>query len=60
MHWEVLPHIAYSADLVPSSFQLFGPLKEAPTGKRLLLTMKLNFLCNDGWMSNRKLLLKGA
>jgi hypothetical protein len=34
MHWEVLPHPDYRPDLVPSSFRLFGPLKEALGGKR--------------------------
>jgi hypothetical protein len=28
MHWEVLPHLAYRCDLMPSDFHLFGPLKE--------------------------------
>jgi histone-lysine N-methyltransferase SETMAR len=35
MHWEVLPHPAYSPDLVPSDFHLFGPLKETVGGKGL-------------------------
>jgi len=34
MHWEVLPHPAYSPDLAPNDFHLFGPLKEALGGKR--------------------------
>jgi hypothetical protein len=34
MHWEVLPHPAYSSDLAPSDFRLFGPLIEALGGKR--------------------------
>jgi hypothetical protein len=34
MHWEVLPHPAYSSDLSRSEFHLFDPLKEALEGKR--------------------------
>jgi len=34
MHWKVLPHLAYSPDLVPRDFQLFDPFKEALRGKR--------------------------
>jgi hypothetical protein len=34
MHWKVLPHPAYSPDLVPKCFHLFGPLKETLEGKR--------------------------
>jgi hypothetical protein len=33
MHWEMLPHPAYSTELVPSDFYLFGPLKEVLEGK---------------------------
>jgi len=33
IHREVLPHLAYSPDLAPSDFYLFGPLKEALAGK---------------------------
>ncbi|CAK9816246.1 Histone-lysine N-methyltransferase SETMAR [Anthophora plagiata] len=32
--WEVLPHPAYSPDLAPSDFYLFGPLQDALRGKR--------------------------
>jgi len=34
MHWKVLPHLAYSPDLVPRDFQLFVPFKKALRGKR--------------------------
>jgi hypothetical protein len=33
MHWEVLPHPAYSRDLVPRDFHVFGTLKRALGGK---------------------------
>lgn len=26
--WTVLPHLPYSPDLVPSDFDLFGPMKD--------------------------------
>ena len=29
LHFECLPHPAYSPDLAPSDFHMFGPLKEA-------------------------------
>jgi hypothetical protein len=54
MKWEVLPHLTYSPDLLQSGFHLFGPLKEALGGKDLEPTMKLNVLCNDGWIRNHK------
>jgi len=34
MNGEVLPHPAYSPDLTPSDFHLFGPLKEILGRKR--------------------------
>jgi len=34
MHWEVLPQLVCSSDLVPSGFHLFGSLKEALGGRR--------------------------
>jgi hypothetical protein len=40
IHWEVLPHSAYSPDLVSSNFHLFSLLKEAVGGKRLEPMMK--------------------
>jgi hypothetical protein len=55
MHWQVLPHPAYSSDLSPSDFHMFGLLKEVLGEKRLELMMNVNFLCNDGWVNNHKL-----
>jgi hypothetical protein len=34
LNWEVLEHPAHSADLAPSDFHLFGPLKDALRGHR--------------------------
>jgi hypothetical protein len=59
MHWEVLPHPTCSPDVTPSDFHLLGVLIEAIGEKYLEPTMKLNFLCNDGWAINHKLLWKG-
>ena len=33
LNWEVLKHPAYSPDLAPSDFHLFGPLKNALRGQ---------------------------
>ena len=33
LDWEVLEHPAYSPDLAPSDFHLFGPLKNALRGR---------------------------
>jgi len=33
LNWEVLEHPAYSPDLAPSYFHLFGPLKNALRGR---------------------------
>jgi hypothetical protein len=52
MHWEVLPHFAYSPDLAPSDFHLFGPFDEALGGKIFRTDDEKIFLCNDGWKSN--------
>ena len=32
--WTVLPHPAYSPDLAPSDFHMFGPLKDYLRGQR--------------------------
>ena len=34
LKWQLLPHLAYSPDLAPSDFHLFGPLKDPLLGKR--------------------------
>ena len=34
LNWEVLEHTAYSPDLAPSDFRLFGPLKNALRDRR--------------------------
>jgi len=40
LNWEVLEHPAFSPDLAPSDFHLFGPLKNALRGVDLQLTMR--------------------
>ena len=39
LKWEAMEHPAYSPDLAPSDFHLFGPLKNALRGRR--------FSCDD-------------
>ena len=34
LKWQLLPHPAYSPDLAPSDFHLFGPLKDPLRGRR--------------------------
>ncbi|PNF29610.1 hypothetical protein B7P43_G01634 [Cryptotermes secundus] len=36
LHFECVPHLAYSPDLAPNDFPMFGPLKEAMGGKMFL------------------------
>jgi hypothetical protein len=52
LHWEALPHPAYSCDLAPGDFHLFGPLKQTLGEKDLEPMMKLNILCKNGRTSN--------
>jgi histone-lysine N-methyltransferase SETMAR len=35
LKFELLPHTAYSSDLAPSDYHIFGPLKDALRGLRL-------------------------
>jgi len=58
MYCDVLPHSAYSSDLPPSDFRLFGSLKEALRGKRFRVDDEVKLLCNDGRTSNQKNCLK--
>jgi len=60
MHWEILPHLAYSPDLAPSDFPLFGAFKEALRRKGFRGDNEVKFSYDNGWRSNRKLFLKGA
>jgi hypothetical protein len=60
MHWEVLPPPAYNPDLVPSDFHLFGQQKRPKDERDLEPTMKINFLCIDGWKGDPQTFLKGA
>ena len=39
--WEVLPHPAYSPDLAPSDYHLFGPLKNELGGRRFKTNAEL-------------------
>ena len=40
-NWEVLEHPAYSPDLAPSDYHLFGPLKRELSGKRFTTDSEL-------------------
>ncbi|GFY15240.1 mariner Mos1 transposase [Trichonephila clavipes] len=33
-HWEILEHPAYSSDLSPREYHIFGPLQKALKGRR--------------------------
>jgi len=49
MRREVLPHPAYSPNLAPSDFHLFGPIRETLGGERFRTG---NEVSNGGWTSN--------
>ena len=40
-NWEILEHPAYSPDLAPSDYHLFGPLKRELSGKRFTTNSEL-------------------
>jgi hypothetical protein len=58
MHSEVMPHPAYSPNLVPGDFHLLGPLKEALDGKGFRTYDEVKHLCNNNWKSNHNLFFK--
>jgi histone-lysine N-methyltransferase SETMAR len=49
LNWEVLEHPAYSPDLAPSDFHLFGPLKNAVRGRRFAADDELKEAVHD-WL----------
>jgi len=59
MHWEVLPHPAYSPDLAPRDFHLFCPNKEALGGKRFRADDEVKLFCIDSRTRNHKRFMKG-
>jgi hypothetical protein len=59
--WEALPHPAYSPDLAPSDFHLFGPLIEALGGKRFTADDEVELFVQRWLGDNHELFfLKGA
>jgi len=49
-----LPHPAYSPDLAPSDFHLFGLLKDALEGKRFRADHEVTILRKDGRTNSQK------
>ena len=47
LNWEVLEHPAYSPNLTPSDFHLFGPLKNALSGRRFAADDELKEAVHD-------------
>jgi hypothetical protein len=60
MHWEVLPHPAYSRDLAESDFHLFGPLKGALGGKGFRADDEVKIFVSRWLGIQPQMLLKGA
>ena len=52
LNWEVLEHPAYSPDLAPSDFHLFGPLKNAPRGRRFAAHDEVKEVVHD-WLCSQ-------
>ena len=52
LNWEVLEHPAYSLDLTPSDFHLFGPLKNALRGRRFAADDEVKEAVHDWLRSN--------
>ena len=47
LKWQLLPHPAYSPDLAPSDFHLFGPLKDPLRGRRFGCESELKSAVNE-------------
>ena len=52
LNWEVLEHPAYSPDLTPSGFHLFGPLKNALSGRRFAADDEVKEAVHD-WLRSQ-------
>jgi len=52
LNWEVLEHPAYSPDLAPSDFHLFGPLKNALRGRRFAADDEVKEAVHD-WLRSQ-------
>ena len=52
LNWEVLEHPAYSPDLAPSDFHLFGPLKNALRGRRFAADDEVKVAVHD-WLRSQ-------
>ena len=52
LNWEVLEHPAYSPDLDPSDFHLFGPLKNALRGHRFAADDEVKEAVHD-WLCSQ-------
>ena len=48
LRFECIPHPPYSPDLTPSDFHVFGPLKDALSGKQFETTMRFGRRCMSG------------
>ena len=51
LNWEVLEPPAYSPDLAPSDFHLFGPLKNALRGRRFAADDEVKEAVHD-WLQS--------
>jgi hypothetical protein len=52
LHFEVLKHLAYSPDLVPSDYYLFPNLKKHLRGRKFL-SSEVATLAADRWFSTK-------
>jgi len=52
LNWEVLEHPAYSPDLAPSDFHLFGPLKNDLRGRRFAADDEVKEAVHD-WLRSQ-------